>query len=395
MKIAHVIGFFQPELGYEEYYLARKQVQLGHEVHMITTDRISPIPNLNKLLKQIGSKYKDRFRKTGIEEIDGIIVHRLPCIMESLYDFTIPKGMKKTLKEIDPDVVHAHGPRQGTSALPAIYKNIGYTLISDSHDYELHTSRFYRWEYLLFRRIVCKFAYMRSEKVIAVTRRTKEFLINIDKIKPSHIEEVPFGVERDLFYYHKKKGMEIRQKYNISKKDIVIVCCGTISIIKKLEYLIDVVQKLSKKHPNIKLMFVGDGDEAYMKKMKKRINRNCEPNLVFFTGFVPSSEVAYYYSASDIAVWPNYPTITVLEAMACRLPIIIPDRQLNHLVNYENGYIFPVGDKDVLYRRIQRLIINKKQRKKMGKKSQDAIDHYLSYDVIAKRILKIYKNHMK
>ena len=36
MKIVHLIGYFQPEFGYKEYYIARNQLKAGHEVHLIT-----------------------------------------------------------------------------------------------------------------------------------------------------------------------------------------------------------------------------------------------------------------------------------------------------------------------------------------------------------------------
>ena len=44
MRIVHVIGYFQPEYGYEEYYTALTQLKFGHEVHVITSDRIVNVP---------------------------------------------------------------------------------------------------------------------------------------------------------------------------------------------------------------------------------------------------------------------------------------------------------------------------------------------------------------
>ena len=42
MRIVHVADYFQPQLGYQEYFTARAQVKDGHEVHVITSYRYRP-----------------------------------------------------------------------------------------------------------------------------------------------------------------------------------------------------------------------------------------------------------------------------------------------------------------------------------------------------------------
>ena len=41
---------------------------------------------------------------------------------------------------------------------------------------------------------------------------------------------------------------------------------------------------------------------------------------------MPSQELADYYRASDIAVWPRSVTTSILDAAACALPVIISDQ---------------------------------------------------------------------
>lgn len=33
MRIAHIIDYYQPQLGYQETYLARARAAMGHDVH--------------------------------------------------------------------------------------------------------------------------------------------------------------------------------------------------------------------------------------------------------------------------------------------------------------------------------------------------------------------------
>ena len=43
MKIVHIQDYFHPALGYQETFLSREQAKLGHEVHVVTSDRYNPL----------------------------------------------------------------------------------------------------------------------------------------------------------------------------------------------------------------------------------------------------------------------------------------------------------------------------------------------------------------
>ena len=51
MKILHVIPYFQPEYGYEEYFHAVAQQRLGHDVFVATSKFYNPILKNGKRVK--------------------------------------------------------------------------------------------------------------------------------------------------------------------------------------------------------------------------------------------------------------------------------------------------------------------------------------------------------
>ena len=53
MKIVHLTSYFQPQLGYQEYFLAREHIKLGHDVWVVTSDRYFPFPDYDKTVKNI------------------------------------------------------------------------------------------------------------------------------------------------------------------------------------------------------------------------------------------------------------------------------------------------------------------------------------------------------
>ena len=77
MKIVHLMGYFVPEFGYQEYYLAKKHRKMGHDVYVIASDLLNPFPNIESMLKESGIKDASRKRKAGFSVIDGIKVYRL------------------------------------------------------------------------------------------------------------------------------------------------------------------------------------------------------------------------------------------------------------------------------------------------------------------------------
>ena len=78
-----------------------------------------------------------------------------------------------------------------------------------------------------------------------------------------------------------------------------------------------------------------------------------------------------------------------MEAMACRLPIIMVGMQLSHLVDYNNGMKFPEHDREKLKIALEKMINDKKLRLSMADNSFKAVKGNYSYDIIAKQFLEL------
>jgi len=150
MKIVHLMGYFVPEFGYQEYYLAKKHREMGHDVYVVASDMLYPFPNIETMLKEAGIKNTSRKRKAGFSVIDGIKVCRLKHFFE-YSDFILARGLKQALAKIKPDVVFAHESWQGLPALAAYYKKLfNYRLVVDQHDF-YHKIPSHHWWKRLFR----------------------------------------------------------------------------------------------------------------------------------------------------------------------------------------------------------------------------------------------------
>ena len=99
MKIVHVTSFYQAEMGYQENCLAPAQARLGHQVAIITSDRM---PGAAALMG-------DHRAGSVREEINGVMLVRLRSPRQwHAHNWVYLKGLWAEIKALDPDIIHAH-----------------------------------------------------------------------------------------------------------------------------------------------------------------------------------------------------------------------------------------------------------------------------------------------
>lgn len=389
------MGYFVPELGYQEYYLAKKHKQMGHDVYVIASDMLYPHKGIERLLKDIGAKNTSRKRKAGYSIIDGLKVYRLPHIIEYT-DFILCIGLGKVLKNIKPDVVFAHESRQGLASQAAFYKKkMHFKLIVDQHDFYHKIQGVIKpilrnIEYFGFRKFLIDYNFRKADKIIAVTKATRNFLIKTHKINPQRIMLIELGTDTGLFYPRQKESAMLRKRIMFKKDDIILMFAGIIVRRKKLEMLIDVFSKIHDSY-KIKLIIVGNGEKKYINEIKKLVKELKIENKVVFTGFIRKEELPVYYSMADIGVWHANNSLSILDGMACKLPIVIADLKLSQYASHGNGFKIPVGNKKMLKDSLVKLIKNKRLREKMGNESYKAVMKYYSYSIIGKKFIESAK----
>jgi glycosyltransferase involved in cell wall biosynthesis len=119
-----------------------------------------------------------------------------------------------------------------------------------------------------------------------------------------------------------------RNKYHLKIDDKVIIFVGRLSSEKGIDVLLQSIKYVTT--DNIKVLIVGSyihGDNIcsdYEYKIKKMADELGD--IVQFTGYIEQQELPKLYRSSDIAVlpsmWDEPAGLTMVEAMACELPVI-------------------------------------------------------------------------
>lgn len=176
----------------------------------------------------------------------------------------------------------------------------------------------------------CKDIIDKTEKFICVSNYISNSLQKYLNLKNKIFSVLRNGIDERSFNINltKEQKEELRSKYNIQKKDKILLFTGRIVEEKGVKELITALKYVN--YDNYKLLIVGAAlnelnaktpyeyeIEELVKEMKEKIS---------FTGFVKYDEIPQLYHLADIAVlpsiWDDPAPLTVIESLMCGLPII-------------------------------------------------------------------------
>lgn len=201
--------------------------------------------------------------------------------------------------------------------------------------------------------------------------------------------------------YHKMNviwnGIDLEKFANIKKTNsskIRILFVGIFSVHKGVELLIRAVGK-SKYKNDIEIVLVGSGQEKH-----NYINIAEEFGIkdsLTFLGKIENNRISEAYEKADIYCLPsicaeNQP-VSVTEAMACGLPVIVSDiggsKEL--VVDGETGFVFKHGNVEDLTSKIDILCDNRDLIESFGKKGKELINNF-SFKNQVRLINRLYDN---
>lgn len=117
----------------------------------------------------------------------------------------------------------------------------------------------------------------------------------------SPFEVIPNAVDCDKFEFHSEDRETIRSRYDISAGTLLLGFVGRLNAQKNPLYLIDILNAVSERGGDVKLILVGDGE------MRQEIEKVAEAyNLQDRVVFVGNqADIAPFYSAMDVFLLPS------------------------------------------------------------------------------------------
>jgi len=299
---------------------------------------------------------------------------------------------KREVEKLRIQLIHSHGLATVGWAAFWVARSLNlpivttfHTLIPEAVHYVAKSSRtksFVKrmaWSYV-------KFYLRRSDAVIVPSNAIKDLLIEHGLEKDIYV--IPSGIDAKRFNPG-VNGETIRESLGIKDGNLVLYV-GRLVKEKNLEVLIKAAPKVLKELPNCKFMVAGMGPASeYYKNM---VMENDLKEGIVFQGYVKDEDLARYYSASDVFIFPSkFETqgLTALEAMACGKPVVGADfLAIKEIVkDGYNGYLFNPDDPDDCAEKIVKTV-NKKS--VMGKNARQTALEY-SIEKCMDKLLKVYE----
>lgn len=225
---------------------------------------------------------------------------------------------------------------------------------------------------------------------IAREKFVAEYPFAADRVETLHPGVDMAGFDRlDRTQCRKK----IRTQFGFHESDTVLLFVGMNFELKGLDPLLLAMARTKTTHPEtrLKLLVVGKGNIGKYQKISQSAGLAGD---VCFTGVIKENMEEIYLSADMYAMLSAFDTfgMTVLEAMAASLPVIISHHvgAKDLIRNGVDGFIVDREDIDAISRTIF-LLHDREKRTALGSRAhQIAEEHH--WDIVADKVMALYKN---
>jgi len=210
----------------------------------------------------------------------------------------------------------------------------------------------------------------KADRIITVSKFSKEDIIKHLGYPGDKIDVITDALDHN--HYYPKRNKKILGKYDISEGKKIILYVGSEQKRQNIPFLIKSFSELKKRMPNLKLVKVGNpqqpGGRENILKLIKKLGIEKE---VIFTGFVGEKELAEWYNAADLFVYPCLYAgfgLPPLEAMACGTPVITSNSTSLPEVVGNAGIMINPRNINELTESMYKVLTDKDLRKNMAEK---------------------------
>lgn len=392
MLVALISEIFCKDMGYLENMLPKHLSRLGVNVHVLATD-LSPYYR-NKHAQGAYKDFSRGMQRGTVERRDGYTLHILGH--REVLGYMRMRDLRARLRSIRPDVVQTLAAG-GWIPLEAALNQpfLKYRLFTGCHMtasvFPLANRRLPAWHRdrlrcLFTRGIPGRFISVFTEKCYGATNDCADIAVRFFGVPKDKIDICPLGVDTDLFgpisnHRQHLERLALRRELGFADSDIVCIYSGRFSKDKNPLLLATAVARLRAAGRPYRGLFVGNGAQV-------DAIESC-PGCVT-RPFVAVQDLATYFRAADIGVWPTQESMSMLDAAACGLPIIVNHTMAATERIEGNGLPYKLNDVGDLVRALVELS-DPGIRKLMGSVGAKKMARDFSWALIAKRRLSDYE----
>ena len=387
IRVLHVVQAMSKKFGGVQavlHDLAKAQVQAGLEVEVATTNIDTPMGGILDIPTD------------GPVEWSGVKIHYFPVQNISLL---LSRQFRKFILNncTKFNIIHIHGlyrfpptyaayvaRKQGVPYIIMPHGSLDPYLYKRSTRGSVFLKRFYERMFDLPNLNHASALHFTAEeerkRVSFLGLKSPSFVIP-NGLDWKHYEKLP---ERDGF----------RAKFGL-KEEPVVLFLGRLHFKKGLDLLVQAFDQVHKQYPEAKLVIVGPDNDNYGVQVRLWVHERGLDQSVLFVGHLDATDVIQAYVDADVFVLPSYTEnfgMTVVEAMACKLPVVISDQvNIHNEVAESGGGLVTHCDAQEVATAVLELLDDADRRRFMGQQGRAMVKAHYTWPAIVSALTREYE----
>ena len=326
------------------------------------------------------------------------------------------RRIKAMIREFRPDIVHTHASKAGAIGRLAAADMGVRAIVHTFHGHVFH-SYFGRVRTSVYKNIE-RFLARRSSRIIAISERQREELVNEHQIcPPEKVSVIPLGFDLTRFRDDQDtKRRLFRHVYGVADDEIAVGIIGRLVPIKDHDLFIEALHRVSRTTgKRIRAFVVGDGEERDRLQQRARElgltqvqgpvfnghgfghGVNGDPAvpraLLTFTSWV--REVDIVNAGLDVVVLTSRnegTPVSLIEAQAAGKPVVSTrvGGVENVVVEGRTGLLSPAGNAAALADNLRQLIEDDQLRQDLGARGWGHVQERYHYGRLVKDTAALY-----
>jgi len=326
--------------------------------------------------------YLATFNETS--QIEGVKVRKLRYFSKLAYPFRIA-AVKSAVKEIDPDILHAHYvSHYGVYGALTGFKP--FVVTAWGSDVFIDPKKSMAKKY--FVKYALKKADLITTNSNSALRTILSFGVDEEKVKL-----VVHGVDLRLFHPI-ENNEDLKEELCVKRNYQVVISTRNLEPAYDVDTLIKAIPYVIDECPNTFFLIVGDG--TLRRQLEELAYKLGVTENARFVGSVSNREMPKFLGVSDIYVSASLSdtrSVSLLEAMANELPVVVTDIDGNKECVKEgvNGFLFSKGDFKALAEKIVYLLGDEDARRRFGVISRRYVEKEGNYEKEMRKMEKLYE----
>jgi len=288
--------------------------------------------------------------------------------------------LKRVIRQVQPDLIQA-GPIQRSAFLvafsgfrPLVSVSWGYDLLHDAWRNPL-----WRW--------ATRYTLKHSTVMVGDCNTIRQIAVSFG-MPDERIITFPWGVDIRHFSPAAKAYLSATVE-----RDFTLLSTRAWEPIYGVEVIARAFVMAANQCPQLRLIMLGNGSQAG--RLRKLFLQGQVAERVLFPGQVSQRDLPRYYHAADLYLSASHSdgtSISLLEAMACGLPVLVSDIPGNRewVEHGVQGWLFADGDAEALAQGILQAVENRQRLAEMGRAARALVKQRANWEKNFPQLLKAY-----